>query len=84
MDLTVLQNQRRSQEPRLMPKVKLALLSLGYRLRSSTVEELSLNKTPNQEKKDVIYVQHGLGEKFDKSATIVDRMYVVLTRLTSR
>jgi hypothetical protein len=47
MDLTVLQNQRRSQESRIMPKEKLALLSLGYRLRSNSVEELSVNKHPN-------------------------------------
>ena len=46
--LIVPQNQHRSQEPRLMPKVKLALLPLEYQIPSRIVKDLSVNTYANQ------------------------------------
>jgi hypothetical protein len=51
MALTDSQNQRRSQQSRLKPKVKLALLSLGYHLRSDSVEDLKVNVHLNPPKR---------------------------------
>ncbi|CAF1243383.1 unnamed protein product [Didymodactylos carnosus] len=50
-DLTVPQNQRCSQESRLMPKVKLALLSLGYQVPSGIVIDLNVNAHTNRIKR---------------------------------
>ena len=41
--LTASHNQRRSQESRIMPKVKLALLSLGYHVPAGPINDLSVN-----------------------------------------
>ena len=49
--LTVAKNQRRSQESRLMPKVKLAFLSLGYQIPSGIVKDLSVSIHTNQRKR---------------------------------
>ncbi|CAF1209146.1 unnamed protein product [Rotaria sordida] len=49
--LTVTQNQRRSQKPRLMPKVKLALLSLGYQVPWGIVKDLHVNTHTNRIKR---------------------------------
>ena len=49
--LIVPQNQRRSHESRLMPKVKLALISLGYQIPSGIVKDLSVNTRANRIKR---------------------------------
>jgi hypothetical protein len=82
--LTDLQNQLRRQESRLMSKVKLVLLSLGYNLRSEGVKDLSVNTQPNPTKKDAICVQHIPDEKIDKHVIIVDKMFVFLILTASK
>jgi hypothetical protein len=49
--LTDSQNQRRGQDSRLMPKVKLALLSLGYNLHSESLQDLTVSTPPNPAKR---------------------------------
>ena len=49
--LTDERNQRHSQQSRLKPKVKLALLSLGYKLRSENVENSKVHVHLNPSKK---------------------------------
>ena len=49
--LTVPHNQHRSQESQLMPKVKLAVLSLGYQVPLWIVKDLSTNTHTNQIKR---------------------------------
>ncbi|CAF1486160.1 unnamed protein product [Rotaria sordida] len=51
MALTDSQNQRRSQQSRVKPKVKLVLLPLGYHLRSESVEDLKVNVHLNPPKR---------------------------------
>ncbi|UJR07007.1 hypothetical protein I4U23_011296 [Adineta vaga] len=49
--LTASHNQRRSQISRLMPKVKLALLSLGYQVPSGSINDLGVNTHSNRTKR---------------------------------
>ena len=49
--LTNSQNQRRSQESRLKPKVKLALLALDYHVPSKSMQDLSVNTHLNRAKR---------------------------------
>ncbi|CAF4656859.1 unnamed protein product [Rotaria sp. Silwood2] len=49
--LTNLQLQRRSKEVRLMPKAKLVLQSIGYRLHSDSIKNLSVDSHLNETKR---------------------------------
>ncbi|CAF3698644.1 unnamed protein product [Rotaria sp. Silwood1] len=61
--LTNLQLQCRSKEVRLMPKVKLALQSLGYRLHSDSIKNLSVDSHLNETKRRCHLCPAQLGRK---------------------
>jgi hypothetical protein len=51
MALTGSQNQRRSQQSHLKPKVKLALLSLGYNIALKSMQDIEVNTYLNKTKR---------------------------------
>jgi len=76
--LTNAHNERRSQCSRLTLKTKLALKSLGYKLKSNILTIQDQSNDHVKIKQDGIFVRHILDARFGKFVTCVRRMFVNL------